>query len=119
MTSLLLEHRRVSSTMIRLDLRLIYLLASLGENRGRASGVSSSGGRRMRMPQGSPDLCVVIEDDPATLDGMSGLLESWGCAVVAAPSQDTALKRLGAHGQGPDLIVSDYRLAEGKLGTQA
>jgi CheY-like chemotaxis protein len=73
----------------------------------------------MRMTQDSPKLVVVIDDDPATLDGMSGLLESWGYAVVAAPSQDTALKRLGAHGQGPDLIVSDYRLAEGKLGTQA
>ena len=73
----------------------------------------------MAQEQCRPKIVVVIDDDPVTLDGMSGLLESWGYTVVAAASEGAALERLGARGQRPDLIVSDYRLSEGKLGTQA
>jgi len=73
----------------------------------------------MVQDQCRPKVVVLIDDDPATLNGMSGLLESWGYTVVAAASEDAALERLDARRQRPDLIVSDYRLSEGKLGTQA
>ena len=72
----------------------------------------------MAQDQCRPKVVVVIDDDPVTLDGMSGLLESWGYTVVAAASEDAALERLGARRQRPDLIVSDYRLSQGKLGAE-
>ena len=53
------------------------------------------------------------------LDGMSGLLESWGYTVVVAPSEDVALARLAEHDRSPDGIVCDYHLAPGKTGPQA
>jgi CheY-like chemotaxis protein len=64
-------------------------------------------------------LIVVIDDDPAVLEGMSGLLESWGYTVVVAPSEDAALARLAEHDRSPDGIVCDYHLSKGKTGPQA
>lgn len=63
-------------------------------------------------------LIVVIDDDPAILEGMSGLLRTWGYRVVAAASGDAALARLPEQGQRPDLIICDYHLADGEIGTQ-
>jgi signal transduction histidine kinase len=37
---------------------------------------------------------VVIDDDTMVLDGMRGVLKSWGCRVVTATSADTALAAL-------------------------
>ena len=62
---------------------------------------------------------VVIDDDPAVLEGMSGLLRSWGYQVVATASDDAALCYLAERGQRPDLIICDYRLGHGKNGVQA
>ncbi len=57
--------------------------------------------------------CVVcIDDEAAVLDGMTALLELWGCRVLPARSGDEALERLAAAGVTPDLVISDYRLAD-------
>jgi CheY-like chemotaxis protein len=64
-------------------------------------------------------LIVVVDDDALVLDGMRGLLASWGCQVVSEASEAAALARLTASGRRPDLIVSDYRLADGKTGIDA
>jgi CheY-like chemotaxis protein len=58
-------------------------------------------------------LVVVIDNDPLVLDGMRGLLHSWGYRVVAARSDNGALAGLAELNQRPDLIISDYRLADG------
>jgi signal transduction histidine kinase/CheY-like chemotaxis protein len=63
-------------------------------------------------------LVVVIDDDPLVLDGMCGVLRTWGCRVVAAPSPDAILAGL-ARQDVPDLIISDYRLAGGHAGITA
>lgn len=63
-------------------------------------------------------LVVLIDDDPAVLDAMGGLLRSWGYTVVTADSDDAAMAGLAEHGQRPDLIISDYRLAQGRTGIQ-
>ena len=62
-------------------------------------------------------LVVVIDDDRLTLDAMGGLLRGWGYSVVVAVSDDEAIERL--NGRRPDMIISDYHLAEGKTGLQA
>lgn len=61
-------------------------------------------------------LVVVIDDDALVLDGMQGLLEGWGCHVVTAESQSDALAKLSGQSKRPDLIISDYRLAHGRIG---
>jgi signal transduction histidine kinase len=64
-------------------------------------------------------LIVVIDDDALVLDGMRGILRSWGCTVIAELSETAALTRLAEFGQQPDLIISDHRLADGKTGIEA
>ena len=61
-------------------------------------------------------LIIVIDDNEAVREGTRGLLRRWGCRVVAADSEDTALARLAELGEAPDLIICDYRLAQGKTG---
>jgi signal transduction histidine kinase/DNA-binding NarL/FixJ family response regulator len=58
---------------------------------------------------------VVIDDDTLVLDGMRGVLKSWGCRVVTATSEDTALAALSDE-RRPDIIISDYHLSDGKTG---
>jgi CheY-like chemotaxis protein len=60
---------------------------------------------------------VVIDDDPRVLDGMRGLLRSWGCRVISGDSAVGVIKDLGAC--QPDLIISDYRLSDGNTGIEA
>jgi signal transduction histidine kinase/CheY-like chemotaxis protein len=62
---------------------------------------------------------VVIDDDPLVLDGMRGLLRSWGCYIVTGASAGAALTGLAAHDHPPDLIISDYRLPDGNTGIEA
>jgi len=63
-------------------------------------------------------LVIVIDDDELVLESMGGLLRSWGCRVVAAATPDEALANLGP-GERPDLIICDYRLANGQSGIAA
>ena len=61
-------------------------------------------------------LIVVIDDDALVLDGMRGLLQSWGCRVVTGDSGDAALAGLADHQGQPNLVISDYFLANGTTG---
>ncbi len=71
---------------------------------------------------GSSDLAnrviVVVEDEPAVRQGMEVLLKGWGASVVACSSVPEALERAAALEGAPDLIIADYRLREGGVGTQ-
>jgi signal transduction histidine kinase len=62
---------------------------------------------------------LVIDDDERVLESMRGLLHGWGCRVITADSGAVALSALTDHGKSPDLIVSDYRLANGSTGITA
>ena len=64
-------------------------------------------------------LVLVIDDDALVLDSMRGVLKSWGCSVVTANSGAAALACLAELERAPDLIISDYRLADGNNGIQA
>ena len=63
-------------------------------------------------------LIVVIDDDPLVLDSTCGLLRSWGCSVVGT-SGSSALPCLLDRQRPPDLIISDFRLADGKTGIES
>jgi signal transduction histidine kinase/CheY-like chemotaxis protein len=62
---------------------------------------------------------AVIDDDPLALDGMSGLLRTWNCNVIAGRSANEVLLRLGGSDRPvPDLIISDFQLSDGITGLQ-
>lgn len=55
---------------------------------------------------------LVIDNEPAILDGMKRLLEGWGCTVETAAGQDEALQSLRSAGE-PDVVIADYHLDRG------
>jgi len=64
-------------------------------------------------------LALVIDDEPHILRGMQMLLESWHCKALVAPSLEAFLEDNATRGAVPDIILSDYRLADGKSGVDA
>ncbi|CAH2602626.1 Histidine kinase [Rhodovastum atsumiense] len=64
-------------------------------------------------------LAVVVENDEGVRQAMTALLRGWGCIVVTAASAEAAIGRLEELDQGPDVILADYHLDGGGLGTEA
>jgi signal transduction histidine kinase/CheY-like chemotaxis protein len=64
-------------------------------------------------------LVVVIDDDPAAIEGMEALFATWDASVVGGLDADAALDALGREGRYPDLLVADLRLADGASGLDA
>ena len=62
---------------------------------------------------------AVVDDDPATVDAMQTLFETWGAQVVGGDTPDALLAGLGALERYPDLIVADLRLADERSGIDA
>jgi CheY-like chemotaxis protein len=63
----------------------------------------------------SPGLCVLLVDDELMVrESMRLLLEQLGCEVLLAEDQEQAITH--AHAQRIDLILSDFRLREGRSG---
>src|SRR4051812_13076211 len=57
-------------------------------------------------------LAMLVEDDPATRDGLGGLFRRRGWDVCPAPTVAAALAGLG-HGPEPDLLILDLGLPDG------
>ncbi len=62
---------------------------------------------------------VAIEDDPSILRGIEHLLGAWGAEVLACAAADEALARLASGEWRPNLLLVDYRLADGLNGIDA
>jgi signal transduction histidine kinase len=62
-------------------------------------------------------LVVVIDDEPAIVEGMRSLLLSWGAEVIGSSDGDDVIPELERLGRLPDLLVVDYRLDGERLGT--
>ncbi len=62
---------------------------------------------------------LLIENDPAGIDAMLLLLESWKCDVKIASTLKETIARLNDTNWIPELILADQNLDEGDLGTQA
>jgi DNA-binding response OmpR family regulator len=71
---------------------------------------------------------LILDNDPAILQGMEALLERWSYRVLTAPSLDALTARIaqGQIAQGappaswpPALIIADYHLDDGQLGDDA
>ena len=66
-----------------------------------------------------PLTVVVIEDSADALLGMSAVLEKWGCRPVTAANPTDAVVQLISADLEPDLVISDYHLADGLKGDAA
>lgn len=62
---------------------------------------------------------LLIDDDEVVLREMGGLLGKLGCTILTAPSVGAAVEQLARSPTRPDLIISDYRLSEGRNGSEA
>src|SRR5262245_47942868 len=112
--------------------RLLGHRVELGSSPGRGSRFSVSvplaaQPRGAEMPAPLPAIAdaargkrvIVIDDDALVLDGMRGILQSWGCRVQTAASGDAALAGLAKDGGSPELIISDSHLADGESGVES
>jgi CheY-like chemotaxis protein len=64
-------------------------------------------------------LIVILDDEAIILLGLRVLLESWGYQVLSAMSLDEAVQQVADETRIPDLIIADYRLADGNTGPEA
>ncbi|MCW2249344.1 PAS domain S-box-containing protein [Azospirillum fermentarium] len=60
---------------------------------------------------------LVLDNEPAVVAGMEALLRGWGCAVESATSGAEAEGRLAVWDTPPDVLIADYHLDDGALGT--
>lgn len=61
-------------------------------------------------------LIVIIDDERDVLESLASVIGSWGHDIIAAMGQQTSREELAADGRQPDLIIADYRLADGVTG---
>ncbi len=61
-------------------------------------------------------LVLTIDDDPEVLSGMEELIGSWGHDVVAVTDGKSAIQAFEGKTRLPDLIIADWRLADGESG---
>ncbi|MFX5157791.1 response regulator, partial [Acinetobacter baumannii] len=68
---------------------------------------------------GDGRFAVVVDDDAIVLLGLETIFREWGYEVLVAGSAEKAVEALRRSGRRPDLVVADYRLREGRFGTEA
>ena len=62
---------------------------------------------------------VLVDDDAIVLLGLQMLMKQLGYKVLIAASTEQAIGQLREVASKPDIVVADYRLREGKVGTEA
>jgi two-component system, sensor histidine kinase len=62
-------------------------------------------------------LVVVIDDEASIVEGMKVLLSGWGIDVVGSLTGGEVIDAVLSRERMPDLIIADYRLAGGAVGT--
>jgi CheY-like chemotaxis protein len=86
---------------------------------GRAAAIESAAPADPAVPSGRGRLALLVDDDAIVLMGLQLILAEWGYEVLTAGSADQAMERLEGEGRRPDIVVADYRLREGRVGTEA
>lgn len=56
---------------------------------------------------------LVIDNEPAILEGMRVLLEGWGCDITTARGLKQARQALKKRDGKPDVLIADYHLDDG------
>jgi CheY-like chemotaxis protein/two-component sensor histidine kinase len=68
---------------------------------------------------GQGRLVVVIDDDALVLESLEAILTEWGYQAVAAISAEEAIAQVRKLDRRPDIVIADYRLQDGRTGTEA
>ena len=68
---------------------------------------------------GQGRLVVVIDDDAMVLESLEAILTEWGYQAIAAVSAEEAVAQVRELGRRPDIVIADYRLQDGRTGTEA
>jgi PAS domain S-box-containing protein len=87
---------------------------------GRSQSASTTRERAATRPaalQTANPRVLLVEDDPGVRDATRLLLAVEGYCVTAVSARSEALRHVQEEGS-PDLLITDYHLAEGELGTQ-
>ena len=86
-----------------------------------AGTAAESTSREAAAPAGrvelSGRLVVVVDDEAAIVKGMKVLLSGWGIDVIGSATGDEVIDAVHSRGRMPDLIIADYRLSDGAVGT--
>ena len=89
----------------------------LGDNPASGAG---NGANLQLMPNPLRGKTVlVVDDDDATLEGMSVVLQSWGCLTVRARSVEHAIVACKPLETGLDFVIADYHLDGSTTGLDA
>ena len=88
---------------------------SLPPGAARAPAVQPQAAPAHKSPAGRPRV-LLVEDDPGVRDATRMLLSVEGYRVSAVASRAAALQS-AQDGDAPDLMITDYHLGEGELGT--
>ncbi|WP_114858042.1 ATP-binding protein [Azospirillum brasilense] len=76
-----------------------------------AASAFTGGGEALR--------ALLVDDDAIVLLGLRDMFREWGYEVRIAGSTDEAVAKIEADGRLPDVMLVDYRLREGRVGTEA
>ena len=90
------------------------ILVPLAPRRAAIAPPRSSAGASLDLLVGK--VALIVDDDALNLESLSGLLASWGFRVVTAATCEDALVRFTTDERAPDIIISDYHLANGATG---
>ena len=61
-------------------------------------------------------LVLCVDNQPSILEGMTQLLNGWGCEVLTATGTSDALAVVDQRSQCPDMRLVDYHLEDGDNG---
>ena len=64
-------------------------------------------------------LVAFIDDDESILEAMVEVFDHWGVALAAGEDGEQVRRELEELGRKPDVILSDYRLKDGRTGIEA
>jgi PAS domain S-box-containing protein len=124
LAKLLGYHVEVRSALGRGSVFSVEIPAAIGASQARGAAEPE----RTAAPASNPvpvpvkakgRYAVLVDDDAIVLLGLQSILRDWGYDVLAAGSTEQALAGLGTGRRKPDIIVADYRLRGGRIGTEA
>jgi two-component system, sensor histidine kinase len=86
---------------------------------GEAAAEEDAGtDKEHRVSDGRGCLALVVDDDAMVLAALEATLLDWGYQVIAVGALDEAIAEVSSGARPPDVVIADYRLRDGMVGTE-